>query len=265
MQHIVAEFETRTGRRAAESTIVEIGFGARPEMAFAMTAFFKKVVAIDLDAPLLSMADLPAIFRKNGLERGLKSACRHLLFDTRGWKAFHRTLKGKLSGYNPDRVNFVIGNAGTESTWENIGQVDLIFSQDVFEHIAINDLRLVMAEIRKHIAPGGFVMTTPNVYTGIGGGHDTKWYFHRVDLNRSAGAWGHLMDSNFKTNTYLNKMTRREYCALFEETGFKVLRDEQLLGRVGEKHLTEEKRKALSAYDDYELFSNRVKFWLEPA
>jgi hypothetical protein len=265
MRRLVAEFESRTGRKAAESAIVEIGFGARPERAFAMTAFFGKVTAIDLDVPLLSITDVPAIFRKNGFERGFKSVCRHLLFDARGWNAFHRALKEKLPSYNPDRANLVIGDAGTASTWKDIGQADLVFSQDVFEHIPITDLRLVMAEIRKHIAPGGFVITVPNVFTGISGGHDIKWYSYRVDLNESESAWGHLLDPDFMTNTYLNKMTRREYCSLFEDTGFKILRDEQPLGRLGEKHLNEEKRKALSTYDDYELFSNNVEFWLVPA
>ena len=102
------------------------------------------------------------------------------------------------------------------------------------------------------------------VFTGITGGHDIKWYYHKVDSNDSDSAWGHLLDPNFKTNAYLNKLTRRAYCSVFERAGFKILRDDQLWGRIGEKHLTEKKRKALSAYDDYELFSNEIEFWLAP-
>jgi hypothetical protein len=59
IKHLVADFECETGHHAIDSTIVEIGFGARPERAFAFTAFFNKVIAIDLDAPVLSLRDIP--------------------------------------------------------------------------------------------------------------------------------------------------------------------------------------------------------------
>lgn|GEM_PF-5815818 len=50
--------------------------------------------------------------------------------------------------------------------------------------------------------------------------------------------------------------------AQFKAAGFTVLADQAVFGRLGEKHMTPEKRAALSAYDDYELYSNRVEFLL---
>jgi hypothetical protein len=121
-----------------------------------------------------------------------------------------------------------------------------------------------MQELHKHIFSHSIIVTRPNVFTGISGGHDLEWYSYRVETNKSNTAWGHLLDPNFQPNTYINKLSRREYIDIYEEAGFKVVRDEAIRGRLGEKHLTPEKREFLSAFDDYELFSNSVYFLLKP-
>jgi len=265
MKRLARRYEEKTGRLAANSTITEIGFGARPERAFAMTAFFGKVTAIDLDSPMLSLRDVVAIFRKNGLERALKSAVRHAFFDARGWKAFHKAFRQEVPAYDPSSVAFIVGNAGDRSTWKAAPRSDLIFSQDVFEHVGTDDLRALLREIKNNLKEDGLLITVPCVYTGIIGGHDVDWYSHLVESNnKPEGAWRHLTDKNFRVNTYLNRLSRREYCNIFREAGFRIVRDEARDGEIGRKFLTAEKRKDLADYDAYELFSNNVEFWLEP-
>jgi hypothetical protein len=263
IKSLVADFEHETGHRAIDSTIIEIGFGARPERAFAFTAFYNKVIAIDLDAPVLSFRDIFPVFRKNGLERGLKSLIRHILFDSRGWKTYHRQMKKLHPAYNPAKVKFLIGNAGSPDIWAGIDKADIIFSTDVFEHIPKEDLQSLMHELYKHIFSHSIIVTIPMVFTGISGGHDLEWYPHQVEMNISSTAWGHLLIRDFQPNTYINKLSRREYVDIYEKAGFKVVRDEAMRSRLGEKHLTPEKKELLSAFDDYELFSNNVYFLLK--
>ena len=58
-------------------------------------------------------------------------------------------------------------------------------------------------------------------------------------------------------------MGRRDMASLFEACGFRVELDRAVLGRLGEQYLTPEVAARLRPrYDDYELFSNRVKFIL---
>ena len=259
-----ADFERRTGRLAADSTLIEIGFGARPFRAFAFSCIFKQVIAIDLDKPVFGFTDLPRVFARNGLERGIKSFARHLLFDSREWRRFHRSLKAAYPEYSRDKVRFVIGSAGDEAVWRRIAvQPDYVFSSDVFEHIPPAELQTLMTTLRGHLAPGGLLVTRPNVFTGIAGGHDIAWYSHRVDKNESGTAWGHLLDPDFRVNTYVNRLRRADYATLFRETGFKILEDRTMQGRLGEQHLNDARRAELHDYDEYELFSNRVEFVLQ--
>lgn len=260
---VAATFERETGRPASGASVVEIGFGPRPQRAFALSCFFGTVTAVDLDAPVLGFRDLPGVFRRNGLERGIKSLIRHTLFDARAWSRFHRTLRARNPHYRPEAVRLVVGNAGAEDTWDQIGPVDLVFSTDVFEHIPVPDLEWLLQTIRAKLPPNGIVLTKPVVYTGIAGGHAVRWYPQNVaSQTDGTTAWRHLLDPDFSINTYLNKLGRRDFVALFRRTGFDVAGDHAEFGRLGERWMTAEKRRALSAFDDYELFSNRVAFLL---
>ena len=53
------------------------------------------------------------------------------------------------------------------------GSLDLIFSEDVFEHIP-GDAGAVTERIAGG-APGGMALIRPNVFTGITGGHVVEW------------------------------------------------------------------------------------------
>lgn len=264
LREVVEAFERRTGRKAAESTVLEIGFGARPRRAFLLTGFFKQVHAVDLDAPVLTLRQALATWRSNGFERAVKSVVRHVLFDSREWPRFHHAARAALPGYAPEKADLIVGSVSSAHVWERIDDLHFVFSRDVFEHIPPEDLREGMRLARRKLAPDGLVITMPAVFTGIIGGHDPNWNVHLALQNDPDDAWRHLTDPDFRVNTYLNRLHRRDYVRLFEETGFRVVRDQAMLGRVHPQLLTPAKREELAGYDEYELFSNRVEFHLVP-
>jgi hypothetical protein len=266
MQRVVHDFEAATGRKAAESCIVEVGFGARPERALAMSCFFGRVYAIDLALPVLGLGDIPRVFWRSGARRGVKSSVRHLFFDRTWWPAFHARLRALAPSYRPDKTKFIIGSAGDWDSWNTIPEVHAVFSHDVLEHIPVAELRSLLEIMRQRLSPDGVAMLSPCVFTGIIGGHDPNWYQYRVPTNESETAWAHLYDPEFVPVTYLNRLSRRAFRSMFEDAGFVTERDEAIWGDdFGRQHLTPANRAKLSGWDDYELFSNIVDFRLRPA
>jgi SAM-dependent methyltransferase len=261
---VAAIFERETGRSAADSRVLEIGFGPRPQRAFALTGYFGEVIAVDLDAPVLGLGDLQRVFLRNGIERGVKSLARHLLFDARQWKEFHHAMRRCNPRYRPEAARLVVGNAGAHATWDQFGgAIDIVFSTDVFEHVPRPDLAVLLETIRARLTPGGIVVTRPVVYTGIAGGHAVQWYPQNVDRQTDGTtAWQHLLNPDFAINTYLNKLGRSDFARIFADAGFEIVGDRAEFGRLGERFMTDAKRAALAAYDDYELYSNRVEFLL---
>ncbi|WP_152981946.1 hypothetical protein [Prosthecomicrobium hirschii] len=64
LKEIIDLYEKCTGKYVKESNVVEVGFGARPHRAFAFTAFFAAVEAIDIDVPVLNFRDILRVFVK---------------------------------------------------------------------------------------------------------------------------------------------------------------------------------------------------------
>lgn len=80
---------------------------------------------------------------------------------------------------------------------------------------------------------------------------------------RRTEPWEHLRRGRFPANTYLNRLARRDYVDIFAEY-FWILEDEVMKPRLGAQFMNNKIRSELSGYDDYELFSNSVRFVLEP-
>lgn len=257
-------YESYTSKKSSDSAVLEIGFGGRPHCAFALQLRFRDVTAVDLDHPVFGWADFPSARRKNGLMPAWKALVRSMIFDRGEWQHFHASLKNIDYRYAPDRSRLVVADVGEGTFWENNpGPFDLVYSVDVFEHIPELSLIQAMRQVRQRLSPKGLLITIPCVFTGIVGGHDPYWYPHRVEDNDSRTAWGHLPPSEFKVDTYVNRLSRGRYVEIFHECGFEILEDVALHGRLGERHLTPGRRRELPAVlDDYELFSNNVRFVL---
>jgi len=76
-----------------------------------------------------------------------------------------------------------------------------------------------------------------------------------------APAWGHLTGEAVLGDTHLNRLTRKEFRDLFM-TEFDIVQEEETRPDLGRRHLTAERRQALQAFDEQELFSNTVRFVL---
>ncbi|MDA0239006.1 MAG: class I SAM-dependent methyltransferase [Proteobacteria bacterium] len=160
----------------------------------------------------------------------------------------------------------IVSNAGDPAFWKSLGgPVDLIVSEDVFEHIPVEDLDVVVAEMRASLSPGGLALIRPMIYSGISGGHQLEWYSHLAGktMQRDTEPWEHLRRDRYPANTYLNKMLRRDYRALFSKH-FDILEEREKQPDLGRNQMTPEIRAELADYPDDELFSNNVMFVLKP-
>jgi hypothetical protein len=113
------------------------------------------------------------------------------------------------------------------------------------------------------LSDDGIAIISPMIFTGICGGHDVGWFPHQVDLSDiSRGpAWGHLTGESLPADTFLNKLTKQEFRDLLGKT-FDIIFEENLLGDIGRRHLTEERNEALLEFGEEELFSNKTRFFL---
>ncbi len=154
------------------------------------------------------------------------------------------------------------GSAADLAAWPT-EPVDFIYSEDVFEHIPHEDLTAICVLITDHLSDRGIAMIRPNVFTGIKGGHNIE--YHNLDANRrrTCPPWDHLRDYTYPANTYLNKLGRADYRALFQER-FTILDESVRDPDLGRAFLTPEIRQELADYPDDELFSNHVRFVLKP-
>jgi Methyltransferase domain len=254
------------GRSIADCRVLEIGFGARPYRLFALHAFGADVLGVDLDQPVLRLQDVIASSRTNGLERALKSAARYVLFDLSENGQLTRFLArvgGRPFEVPLDRL--VVADASDPAFWEAYpGPYDFVYAEDVFEHIPEGDLRDVVAQLATHLTDDGVAVIRPMIWTGIKGGHRAEYFFYRGGpAPASVPPWEHLRGRQFAP-VYLNKLTRRDYVRLFKEH-LEIVEEVELEPDLGRELLTPELRTQLSAYDDYELFSNKVSFVLRRA
>ena len=258
-------YERLTGRSFAEARVFEIGYGAQPFRIIALMSMGIHVRGIDLDMPMLRFnpLKLTKICARNGFERALKTCMRSLLFDRRDYADLKAALKSR--GY-PLRINkgdLLVGDAATFDFGNE--SLDLVYSQDVFEHIPATDLETIMARLAPRLAPHSLALITPNVFTGITGGHLPEWYWDSEDIvsPRRSEPWEHLRKKRYKANTYLNGLARKDYRKLFSRH-FDILEENVQAPDLGRHRLTPDLRAELAQWDDEELFSNTVQFVLRP-
>jgi len=254
------------GKPLAEAAALEVGFGPRPHRLLAMLARGVDVIGVDMEVPLLRgrPAELARIRRKNGTERMVKSPVRFALFD----RAERSRLRSRLAERGErlvlDERRLLVRDAPTLDLAP--GSLDLIVSEDVFEHIARPALAELVARMRSWRSPTGLALIRPNVYTGITGGHQNewgRWSFDGVQPTRRSGAWDHLRDRRTEANSHLNELWRRDYRELFA-ADFEVLEERVKVPGLGREWLTPALGDRLGHVPDEELFSNQVLFVLRP-
>ena len=254
------------GPPLADARVLEIGYGARPWRLTALQALGVDALGVDAEVPILTgrPREYLEAYRRNGLERAVKSLIRRPLFDRREDRALRDELarRGATAPIAPEA--FVVSDAAELDLPAR--SIDLIYSEDVFEHIATDSLVRVVEKMAGWLKPDGLALVRPNVFTGITGGHLVEWYrqsFTKPGRTRRSEPWEHLRARRWPANTYLNELTRADYRALFERH-FEILGEVVKLPDLGRELLTPEIAEELSAYGADELFSNQVLFVLRP-
>jgi len=259
---------SRYGRPSlSESKVLEIGFGARPFRLVWLYNSGVDVWGVDLDKPLLqpSMKSLVGVIRKNGTERAVKSLVRYCITDKNQWRQLGSELKRKGHPFVIPADRLIVDNAKNPNFWTGLQPLNSIYSDDVFEHIPKEDLTVIAGKMANALRPKGLAVIRPMIFTGICGGHHLEWYPHTINepTNRKTEPWEHLRKDRFSSNTYLNRLHRKDYAELFEKY-FRILENEIIEPNLGRQFMTQEIRAELSQYSDEDLFTNSVRFVLEP-
>lgn len=258
-----------SGLALEQCRVLEIGFGARPLRLIALMSRGCDVLGVDLDRPVItgSAGEFAEILKLNGAERLAKSLVRHLLFDGQERRILSNALaaRGHKMKITPER--FIVADAGSEEFNARLGDhcLDLIVSEDVFEHIEPESLNKLVARMSRWLRPEGLALITPDIFTGITGGHLLEWYAAAVDSTaaKQTQPWEHLRKNRVVPNTYLNKLSRRDYRSLFLKH-FEIVDEIVARPDLGRQFYTPEVAAELQQYDEEELFSNNVMFILKP-
>lgn len=268
----VEEYDELVRRHAgltlADAEVFEIGYGARPYRQVVLQSMGVAARGIDAERPLLGLdpAALADIVRRNGVERAAKSVVRRLLFDRADARALERGLRARGLSRRMEAARLLVGDAGDVEIVD--GSLDLVISEDVFEHIRPDTLRTLVPRMARWLRPGGLALVRPNVFPGILGGHLLEWSRASMRANppphRRSDPWEHLRRRRFAPNTQLNELSRGDYRALFAPH-FEILEERVAQPDLGREHLDERARAELAGWPEEELFSNQTLFVLRPA
>jgi hypothetical protein len=253
------------GRPLIETKVFEIGYGTRPYRLATLISLGIDASGVDLDVPLLNInfRTFGEIYKKNGLERLLKSVLRFFFADLHENKQIKRMLASRDKTLMIPIERLLTGDA-TEVIC-NIGSVDLFISEDVFEHIPRAGLERIVALMAEKLSPDGLAFIRPNIFTGISGGHRVEWFENNIGKRWCCGwsePWGHLRNDGITGDTYLNMLSRSDYRTLFY-TYFDVLLERVKHPDLGASYLTDSVAGELTAWPKEELFSNQVLFVLK--
>jgi ubiquinone/menaquinone biosynthesis C-methylase UbiE len=260
--------QARCGRDVRGAEVLEIGFGTRASRLAMLSAAGALPIGVDLEVPMLDLkpSTMRRIQQQNGFERLAKSVARYLLFDRSARNELQRALEREFSTSDLDYGQLEVCDVGD---LELPGQsLDLIVSEDVFEHMTVDSLSRTIERMRIWLKPGAIALVRPNVFTGISGGHLAEWGVASVrdhpEQPRRSEPWEHLRGRRFSANTHLNELTRAEYRQHFRSGGFEILEESCRYPDLGASLLTPAVREELSQWPDEELFSNQTLFVLRP-
>lgn len=251
-------------RNLRDARVFEIGFGTRPYRLILLRSLDVDACGVDIEVPVLkgTPSEFETIYRKNGVQRLAKSLVRYALFDPRVRSHLRKDLEGRGFTLRIEPERFLVGDAAGLTLPDD--SFDLIFSEDVFEHISETSLKLLLSKMERWLAPNGVALIRPTIFTGITGGHLVEWYGSSLGdptRVRRSEPWEHLRKNRFRADTYLNEFTRADYRELFLQHF--VIADEVVkVPNLGREFWSAEVAKDLADYPKEELFSNQVLFVL---
>lgn len=203
---------TYSGKDIVTCRTLEIGCGQRAVMPVVLAAKGAESYAVDVEVPTYRMT--PAVFvqvlRRNGLDRALKSAMRHTLFD-RGFFAEIRKVFD-IDTLPFTRVHVKVVDAAVLDYPDS--HFDLIFSAAAFEHIA--DVEAAVRNVGRMLRPDGIALIHAHLFASLSGGHVMDWQQPDTKPSTSVPPWDHLRENRYAANVYLNRLRLRDYRDLFD-------------------------------------------------
>lgn len=248
--------------------VLEVGFGTRASRLAVLSAAGAAPIGVDMEVPLLDFkpATLLRIQRENGAERLAKSVARFLLFDRTARRRLRQALAQKYASTTLEYGRIEVCDAAALELPD--GSLDLVVSEDVFEHMTPDSIARTLAGMRRWLKSDALALIRPNVFTGISGGHLAEWSVESVrdrpEEPRRSAPWEHLRGRRFEPNTFLNELTLADYRRAFADGGFEILEERCRYPQLGASLLTPEVRQELSEWPDEELLSNQTMFVLRP-
>jgi hypothetical protein len=254
------------GRPLSDAKLLEIGYGARPYRLISLLSAGVDATGVDAEVPILrgTAREYLDALKTNGVERVAKSLIRRAFFDAQERATFWADLNMRTPAAPLDRSRFLVSDAAALDLEER--SLDLVISEDVFEHIAPPSLERLVPKMARWIKPNGIALIRPNVFTGITGGHLREWSRRSLvdpPQRRKSEPWEHLRRNRFPPDTFLNRFSRADYRRLFR-THFEILDQQVTLPDLGREFFTADVAAELEGYPEDELFSNQVRFVLRP-
>jgi SAM-dependent methyltransferase len=190
--------------------ILEIGCGQRASQTILFQAAGAPAIGIDREFPTchLGLKRFFRIIRINGLERALKSLCRHFFFD---YPFFRRLSRQTGKNLPPERVDVCLMDAAQLAFPDDA--FDFIFSSLVFEHIG--DVPGAVAEVNRVLRPGGTAWINVHLFPSLSGGHHKDWTDPRKWPSPQVPPWDHLRENRYPADNSLNKLRLGDYRRLF--------------------------------------------------
>src|ERR1035437_3493797 len=254
-QQLVDALKLYTGREITGARVLDLGCGQTAAHSLILASRGADATGIDIEVPTLTMGPrtFVRVARRNGLERALKSLARHVLFDRGFFRDLAAATGRPVRAKDIDlRVMDAKHMGFPDSTF------DLIFSQNVFEHI--DDVPAVVAEINRVLKPSGIAIVTPHLFASLSGGHNLAWHYPLKKGAEKVPPWDHLRDCRFPANAYLNGLKLQDYRVAFAAMD---VEREEFGTEGGERYLTPEIEQELAAkgYSREDLLTYNVTFY----
>jgi SAM-dependent methyltransferase len=234
--------------------ILEIGCGQRASQTILFAAEGARIFGLDYEFPTYRLGGkrFCRIIKVSGLERALKSLCRHVLFD----RQFFRRLSRQAGKRLPlDRVNVCVMDAAHLAFPDDA--FDFIFSSLVFEHIA--DVPAAVAEVNRALRPEGTAWINIHLFPSLSGGHHKDWTNPQKWPSPKVPPWDHIRENRYPADPSLNKLRLEDYRRIFTES-LEVLEETPVI--EGEHILTPELETELTrqGYSKEDLLVREVAF-----
>ena len=231
-RHMLDVMRRHAGVEPKDATILDVGSGQMAQQTALFLAEGARVVGVDLEFPTYRMN--PKVFfevaKRNGVERAVKSAVRHVLFDRKYMAELSKQL-GKPVPFEQVEVRAMDADA-LEFPDDHF---DFVHSSWVFEHV--ENVRGAIREISRVLKPTGVAWIGTHLFPSLSGGHHLDWIRPGEQTDSPVSPWDHLLDNQFPVNTYLNRLRLDEYREIFDS---EVEVIEEMLTHEGEEFLTPE-------------------------